>query len=80
LVISISQTEEPEEDVERLRRVIQTLKGYPGRDTVSLVITAGGDRTELNIPGTAVGYCPGLAAQLREILGEENLELEPRLI
>ena len=80
LVISISQTEEPEEDVERLRRVIETLKDYPGRDTVSLVITAGGDRTELNIPGTAVGYCPGLAAQLREILGEENLELEPRLI
>ncbi len=80
LVISIRQTEEAEGDVERLRRVIQTLKGYPGRDTVSLVISAGEDRTELDMPRTTVDYCPGLAAQLAEILGEESLKLEPRLI
>ncbi len=80
LVINIKQTEKLEEDIERLRRVVETLKGHPGQDTVSLVVTAGVERTEMDMPGTTVDYCPGLAAQLEELVGPESLVLEPRLI
>jgi len=80
LTISIKQTEQVEKDVERLRQVIDTLKNYPGQDTVSLVINTGEEMTNMEIPKLTINYCPDLAAELNILLGEGNLRLEQQLI
>jgi DNA polymerase-3 subunit alpha len=80
LTINIKQTEEIEKDVERLRQVVDILKNYPGEDTVSLVITTEEEMTNLEIPRVTIDYCPELASELSNILGEENLRLEQQLI
>ena len=80
LTMSISQTEEVEKDVERLRNAIDVLKSYPGQDTVSLVVRTGEETTNLGIPGVMVDCCPELTAELSKILGEGGLRTEQRLI
>jgi len=80
LTINIKQTEEIEKDVERLRQVIDILKNYPGQDTVSLVINTEEEMTNLEIPKLTIDYCPELASELSNILGEGNLRLEQQLI
>ncbi len=76
LIININQTSEAARDVERLQKVIDTLKNYPGKDKVSLVVTGDDETASLEMPNTTINYCAGLASQLSEILGQGNLKLE----
>ena len=52
------------------------LKNYPGQDEVSLAVVAEDGKTNLEIPQVTVNYCPELASELSNILGESNLRLE----
>jgi len=76
VLIDINQSGEPEKDVECLHRVVDILKSYPGQDRVSLTIHSDGEITSLEMPNIAVEYCPELAGELSEIVGEGNLKLE----
>ena len=75
IIINIVQTEETEKDIERLRKVVDTLKNYPGEDKVSLAVIDGDETTDLEMPHLAVNYCPELATELSDILGEGGLRL-----
>jgi len=75
IMIDIYQSEDPEQDVERLRRIMDTLRSYPGPDRVTLSVVGDGQITDLEMPNTTVNYCAELARKLSEIVGEENIRL-----
>ena len=76
LIINLNQTENAEEDVDLLHRVIGVLQNYPGQDKVSFAVTTEDETTDLEMPEITVDYCPELASELSNILGEGNLRLE----
>jgi DNA polymerase III alpha subunit len=76
LVISINGTQDSEGDVNRLHRVIYTIKEYPGRDEVSLRIINNGKTVKLKLPNIYTGYCPELREQLIGLVGESGLVVE----
>ena len=77
LVIDINQSGEANKDIECLHRILDTLKIYPGQDSVSLIVLGDGEMTNLEIPNITVNYCTELAEELSEIVGEGNLRLGP---
>lgn len=80
LIININQTNEAARDVERLQKIVDTLKDYPGKDKVSLVVTGDDETASLEMPNITIHYCPELASELSEILGEDNLRLRQELM
>jgi DNA polymerase-3 subunit alpha len=76
LIISINGTHDSEGDVNRLHRVIYTIKEYPGRDEVSLRIINNGKTVNLKLPNIYTGYCPELHEQLIGLVGEGGLTVE----
>ncbi len=76
LVVTLSATSDPDGDVARLREVLSILRGFPGRDEVSLRITNNGSVTDLKMPDVSTGYCPELRQRLVELVGEKGLSLE----
>jgi len=77
VMLDVSQSGDAEKDVECLHRIVDTLKCYPGQDRVSLIMLGDGEITNLEMPDITVNYCPELAGELSEIVGEGNLRLEP---
>ena len=77
VMIDINRSDDAEKDVERLRKIMDILKSYPGQDRVSLAVVGDGETTNLDVPALTVNYCPELAGELGSILGEGNLRLEP---
>ncbi len=61
-------------------RVMDILKNYPGQDKVSLAIAAEGEMINLKMPKISINYCPELAGELSDVLGENNLRLTQQLI
>ena len=76
LLLSIVQTENEQEDLERLTSTVETLKSHPGEDEVSLTIISDSERIRLDLPNVAVSYSPELHQRLAELVGERNLMLE----
>jgi len=76
VMIDINQSGDAEKDVERLHRIMDILRSYPGQDKVSLAVVSEDEVTNLEIPETAINYCPELAGELSEIVGESNFRLE----
>ena len=80
LMINLDQTADVENDIECLRRIVGILQSYPGQDRVSLVIAGGDEPTNMEMPGLAVDYCPGLVRELSDILGEGHLQVAQQLM
>lgn len=76
LIISISGTGDNETDVNKLHRVIYTIKEFPGRDEVSLRIINDGKTVNLKLPHIYAGYCPELHEQLVGLVGEDGLRVD----
>jgi DNA polymerase-3 subunit alpha len=76
LTINIKQTADADGDIDRLAKIIASLKIYPGRDEVRLNILNGGDAIPLRLPNIATGYCPELRQQLVGLVGEDGLQVE----
>jgi len=77
VIIDISQSGNSEKDIERLRKIMDILKSYPGQDRVSLAIVSDDEVTNLEIPDATVNYCPELTGELSEVVGEGSFRLEP---
>jgi len=77
VMIDVDQSGDAGKDVECLHRIVDILKSYPGQDTVSLAVLGDGEITNLEMPNITVNYCPELAGELSQIVGEGNLRLEP---
>jgi DNA polymerase-3 subunit alpha len=77
VMIDINQSSDAEKDIECLHKIMDILKSYPGQDRVSLAVVNEDEVTNLEIPETTVNYCPELARELSEIVGESNFRLSP---
>ncbi|MBN1176730.1 MAG: DNA polymerase III subunit alpha, partial [Dehalococcoidales bacterium] len=76
LIINIKQTTDKGADIERLNKVVEALKEYPGSDEVRLNILNGGDSVPLKLPNIQFGYCSELKQRLIELVGEEGVKVE----
>jgi hypothetical protein len=75
-MIDVNQSGDAEKDVECLHRIVDILKSHPGQDRVSLAVVGDGEVTNLEMPNVTIDYCPELAGELSEIVGEGNIRLE----
>ena len=76
LEISIEQTEDKDGDIARFRRLVDTLRQYPGDDEVQLRVRNGGKISRLRMPRLSVSYSPELHQTLVELAGEEGIGVE----
>jgi DNA polymerase-3 subunit alpha len=76
VLIDVNQSDDAEKDIECLHKIMDILKSYPGQDRVSLAVVGDGEITNLEMPNITVNYCPELARELSEIVGESNFRLE----
>jgi DNA polymerase-3 subunit alpha len=72
----MGQTADPEEDVSRLRRVVDTLREFSGEDEISLRLNTDGKVTHARLTGVSTGYCPELRQRLEALVGEDGLKVE----
>jgi DNA polymerase-3 subunit alpha len=75
VLIEVNQSGDAKKDIECLHRIVDVLRSYPGQDRVSLIVVGDGEVTNLDMPNITVDYCPELAGELSEIVGEGNLRL-----
>jgi DNA polymerase-3 subunit alpha len=73
IVINITQSERTEEDVTRLKEVMDALARYPGQDTVLISVVTPDESVNMKMPNT-INYCPELAKEIDGILGEHSLK------
>jgi DNA polymerase-3 subunit alpha len=75
VLIDVTQSDDADKDIECLHKIMDILKSYPGQDRVSLAVVSDGEITNLEMPNITVNYCPELARELGEIVGESNFRL-----
>ena len=75
LTVNMRETDDEPSDIARLRRVVNTLKGRPGPDSVRITIEAGGSREELELPGLSVTCDDALIHSLEEIVGKLDVRV-----
>jgi DNA polymerase-3 subunit alpha len=73
IVINITQSERSDDDVIRLKEVMEALDRYPGQDTVLISVVTPDESVNMKMPKT-INYCPDLAKEIDGILGENNLK------
>ncbi|MBE0431299.1 MAG: DNA polymerase III subunit alpha [Dehalococcoidia bacterium] len=76
VMIDINQSGDATSDIERLRSIMDALRSYPGQDRVSLAVVGDGDTTNLEMPLLRVNYCPELADELSELVGEGGFRVQ----
>ena len=84
LLISLSESEDAEEDAHSLREAIRTLMEYSGDVRVHLEIFTAGKRVIMDLPMITTSYCQELHHRIEELLGAgsvqvDNLVLEEKL-
>jgi DNA polymerase III subunit alpha len=68
---------EKERDVRRLRRVHGVLRSSPGRDHFSLMIFENNHYYMIEFPNETTGFTPELLRKLTELVGQDNIRVEP---
>ncbi len=76
LVITLTQTDDKEADIARLRQLYEMLRVHPGQDKVHLQIRVGEDVTPMAWPTVNVDFGPELERALTALIGNEALKLE----
>jgi len=76
LVISIAQTSDEDSDIAYLRKLVSTLRDFPGQDEVNLSMTNEEKVVNLKLSSIYIDYCPELHQRLVELVGEDGLRLE----
>ena len=64
-------------DVRRLRMVYGRLRSFPGRDRFAFLIHEGSRQYQLEFPNDSTGISPQLVQKLAELVGEENIYIQP---
>ena len=76
LLMSLTESEDAEEDAHLLREAIRVLLEYSGSDRVHLEICTNRKRVLLDLPVISTGYCPELHQRLEEMLGGGSVRVE----
>jgi len=66
-----------ERGARRVRRLYGLLKSYPGNDHFSVMIYEGGHGYLIEFPNETTGINPELIHKLVELVGEDNVRIEP---
>ncbi len=74
IVISLSQTDDEKSDTDRLYKMVNILKEFPGEDEVVLLANEDGEIRRLSLKTT--GYCDQLHQRLAKVMGENSVRLE----
>ncbi|MEE8442681.1 MAG: OB-fold nucleic acid binding domain-containing protein, partial [Dehalococcoidia bacterium] len=69
VLISLKDTDNPEDDTYMLRLAIQLLLDFPGQDTVCLEILSNGNKVRLEMPHVTTEFCPELEERLADLIG-----------
>ncbi len=77
LIITIKDSGDSERDANYLRRVVYTMKEFPGQDEVSLRIPSEGKIIKLKIANLFTDYTTELHQRIIELVGEDGLKVEP---
>jgi DNA polymerase-3 subunit alpha len=75
LTISIKQTENIDDDVACLNKLVDTLRVFPGEDEVNMCVVSGDRVVNLKLSNIYTGYCPELHQRLVALVGEEGLKV-----
>ena len=76
VIVTIQDSGDAERDANCLRRVVYTMKEFPGQDEVSLRIPNEGKIVKLKIANLYTDYTPELRQRIIELVGEEGLKVE----
>jgi DNA polymerase-3 subunit alpha len=76
LIITINDSGDAERDANCLRRVVYTMKEFPGSDEVSLRIPSEGKIVKLKIANLFTDYTAELRQRIVELVGEDGLRVE----
>jgi DNA polymerase-3 subunit alpha len=76
LVIFIKDTGDSERDANCLRRVVFTVREFPGQDEISLSIMNEGKRIRMKLANVFTDFNEELRQRLVELVGEEGLRIE----
>jgi DNA polymerase-3 subunit alpha len=76
LIINLSQTSDAASDTAQLHKLVDILRGFPGRDEVNLSVINGSKIINLKLSNIYTNYCPELHQRLVELVGEEGLKVE----
>ncbi|HIQ12357.1 MAG TPA: hypothetical protein EYH29_05765 [Caldilineales bacterium] len=76
LHIRLSLTGDEAADAQRLDALMRLLETYPGDDPFYLEITNASETVRVGFPNRTTRYCPELVAALRQLLGEDALNVE----
>ena len=76
LIVTIQDSGDSEKDANCLRRVVYTMKEFPGPDEVSLRIPNEGKIVKLKIANLNTDYTPELRHRITELVGEAGLKVE----
>jgi len=76
LTITLTETGNPDEDIEILNKTIAILQHYPGESTISLDIIGDEKTTCLDMPKMTINYCPELMKEIEDLLGVDSLRTE----
>nr|HMN63253.1 hypothetical protein [Anaerolinea sp.] len=75
--ISLRSTGDRERDVRRIRRAHGVLTSFPGHDRFAFQIFEGARYYQLEFPSNTTGISTPLLQKLVELVGEENIRIEP---
>ncbi len=66
-----------ERDVRRLKRIVGMLRSSPGKDHFALLVFEQGHSFQIEFPNDTTGATPDLISRLNELVGIENVIIEP---
>jgi DNA polymerase-3 subunit alpha len=77
LTVEFSASGNKEQDKRRLQRLLGFLHSCPGQDRFALLLEENGHRYILDFPNDTTGVCEELLRRLGEIVGSQNVFVEP---
>jgi DNA polymerase-3 subunit alpha len=75
-VVLRSNFNEEDRGMMRMKRVLGLLRSYPGNDKFGLMIFENGRRVDIEFPNDSTGYCPELMRRLKDMLGEDYIQIK----
>lgn len=75
-VILRANLNESDRGLMRIKRVVGLLRSYPGKDKFGLMIFENGKRVDMEFPNDSTGYCPELMRRLKDMVGEDNVQVK----
>ncbi|MCX6055864.1 MAG: DNA polymerase III subunit alpha [Chloroflexi bacterium] len=77
ITITLKDSGERDKDVRRMKRIHGVLNSYPGEDRFCFLIFENGRQHLLDFPNDTTGSTPELINKLVELVGQENVQIEP---